>query len=99
MAAGTPGALALTPEDLKPLAEDDFDAKAQALDRIIAASDEVALRLLEAMDKENLVATSDEKVLIQEGSVFKDPITEAPVTVAASDVQPITLNNALRPRL
>ena len=99
MAAGTSGALALTADDLKPLAEDDFDAKAQALDRIIAASDEVALRLLEALDKENLVATSDEKVLIQEGNVFKDPITDAPVTVAASDIQPITLNNSLRARV
>ena len=40
---------ALTADDLKPLAEDDFDAKAQALNRIIASGDAAALRVLEAM--------------------------------------------------
>src|SRR5271165_4243323 len=70
---------ALTAEDLKPLAEDDFDAKSQALNRIIAAGDATALRVLEAMEQENVVATSDDRVLIQEGEVLKDPITGAPV--------------------
>ena len=90
---------ALTAEDLKPLAEDDFDAKSQALNQIIAAGDATALRVLEAMEQENVVATSDDRVLIQEGEVLKDPITDAPVAIKASDVQPITMNNLLRARV
>ena len=76
---GSTALFALTADDLKPLAEDDFDAKSQALNQIIAAGDAVALRVLEAMGQENVVATSDGRVLIQEGEVLKDPITEAPV--------------------
>ncbi len=90
---------ALTADDLKPLAEDDFDAKSQALNQIIAAGDATALRVLEAMGQENVVATSDGRVLIQDGDVLKDPITNAPVAIKASDVQPITLNNLLRARV
>jgi urea transport system permease protein len=90
---------ALTADDLKPLAEDDFDAKSQTLDRIIAAGDATALRLLEAMRQENVVATSDDRVLIQEGDVLKDPFTDAPVAIKATDVQQITLNNLLRARV
>ena len=90
---------ALTADDLKPLAEDDFDAKSQALNQIIAAGDATALRVLEAMGQENAVATSDGRILIQDGDVLKDPITDTPVTIKASDVQPITLNNLLRARV
>ena len=56
---GSLRAFALTADDLKPLAEDDFDAKSQALNQIIAAGDATALRVLEAMGQENAVATSD----------------------------------------
>jgi urea transport system permease protein len=97
--AASSRAIALTADELKPLAEDDFDAKSQALDRVIASGDEVALRLLEALDKENVVATNDDRVLIQEGTVLKDPITNAEVTVKANEAQPITLNNSLRARV
>ena len=95
--SGESAALGLTPDDLKPLGEDDYEAKTQALDRIIASGDEVALRILEALNSENVVATEDDKVLIQDGNLLRDPITYA--TIAASDVQPITLNNTLRARV
>ncbi|HEV3211688.1 MAG TPA: hypothetical protein VGY91_15635, partial [Chthoniobacterales bacterium] len=52
MTAAVSGAVGLTADDLKPLAEDDFDAKSQAIDRVIASGNDVALRLLEALDKE-----------------------------------------------
>src|ERR1700726_2247991 len=97
--AGSTRLLALIADDLKPLAEDDFDAKSQALNQIIAAGDATALRVLEAMEQENVVSTSDDRVLIQEGDVLKDPITDATVAIKASDVQPITMNNLLRARV
>src|ERR1700730_4040987 len=96
---GSVRVFALTAEDLKPLAEDDFDAKSQALNQIIAAGDATALRVLEAMAQENVVATSDGRVLIQDGEVLRDPITNAAVDGKASDVQAITLNNLLRARV
>src|ERR1700736_208074 len=99
LVGGSTRLFALTADDLKPLAEDDFDAKSQALNQIIAAGDAVALRLLQAMEQENVVATSDDRVLIQEGDVLKDPITDATAAIKASDVQPITLNNLLRARV
>ncbi len=99
MIAGVSGAVGLTADDLKPLAEDDFDAKSQAIDRVIASGNDVALRLLEALNKERVVATDDDTVLIQEGNTLKDPITNATVSTAASEVQPIALNNSLRARV
>src|ERR1700726_307176 len=89
--AGSTRLFALTADDLKPLAEDDFDAKSQTLNQIIAAGDATALRLLEAMEQENVVATSDDRVLILQGDILKDPFTDAPVAIKASDAQPITL--------
>jgi hypothetical protein len=50
-------ASALTPEQVKPLAEDDFEAKAQALDQIVAAGDEAAKRILEALRDERSTQT------------------------------------------
>src|SRR6201995_994063 len=89
MIASSSGAFGITADDLKPLAEDDYDAKSQALDRVIASGDEAGLRLLEALDKENVVATAEDQVLIQDGKVLKDPLTNAPVSVSADDVQSI----------
>src|ERR1700720_3834797 len=99
LSGGSTALFALTADDLKPLGGDDFDAKSQALNQIIAAGDSTALRVLEAMAKENVVAASDGRVLIQDGDVFKDPIADAPVDVKSSDVQGITLNNLLRARV
>jgi len=99
LVGGSTGVIALTADDLKPLGEDDFDAKSQALNQIIASGDATALRVLEAMGQENVVSTSDGRVLIQDGDVLKDPISDAPVAIKASDVQPITLNNLLRARV
>src|SRR6202050_1601882 len=96
---GSTSLFGLTADDLKPLAEDDFDAKNQALNQIIASGDAVALRVLEAMGQDAVVATADGRVLIQDGDVLKDPITGGPVPVKASDVQGITLNNLLRARV
>ena len=99
LSGGSTAVFALTADDLKPLGGDDFDAKSQALNQIIAAGDATALRVLEAMAQENVVATSDGRILIQDGEVLKDPITNAAVDVKANDVQEITLNNLLRARV
>src|ERR1700722_14388136 len=87
LTGGSTGLLALTADDLKPLAEDDFDAKSQALNQINAAGDAVALRVHEAMGQDAVVATADGRVLDQDGDVLKDPITGVPLVAQASDLQ------------
>jgi urea transport system permease protein len=90
---------ALTPDDVKPLADDDFDAKSQALDRVIAAGDQAALRILQALDQNVLCATDAGRILIQTGDSFHDALTNEPVAIAANSAQPVGLNNVLRARL
>ena len=92
-------ARALTPEQLKPLADDDFDAKSQAVDQIISAGDAAALRILEALDQSALYATDSGQILIQVGTSFHDALTDAPVSANADSAQAISLSNVLRARV
>jgi urea transport system permease protein len=99
LSCGSLQAAPLTPDDIKGLADDDFDTKSNAIDHVIAANDPAAQRILEAIDKENLVATASGEVLILDGDKYLDPLTGAPSKIAADDAQPITLNNNLRSRV
>ncbi len=92
-------ALAIAPEQIKPLAEDDFDAKAQALEQIIAAGDEVAKRILEALRDERLYANKADQILIQDGESYRDALTGALVESKTADLQSIELNNVLREKV
>ena len=67
-------AFALGPEQIKPLAEDDFEAKAKALEQIIGAGDEVARRILEALRDERLYANNAEQLIIQDGESYRDAV-------------------------
>ncbi len=90
---------ALTQEQLKPLAGDDFDAKNQALDQIVAPNDPAARRILQALDQNTLYATDAGQILIQVGDSFHDALTDAPVAIPADSAQPVTLSNVLRERV
>ena len=92
-------ALAIAPEQIKPLAEDDFDAKAQALEQIITAGDEVAKRILEALRDERLYANKAGQILIQDGESYHDALTGALVESKTDDLQSIELNNVLREKV
>jgi urea transport system permease protein len=92
-------ALALTPEQIKPLAEDDFDAKAQALDQIVAAGDDASKRILEALRDERLYANKAGQLLIQDGESYHDALNSSLVESKADDLQSIDLNNVLREKV
>jgi len=92
-------ALAIAPEQIKPLAEDDFDAKAQALEQIITAGDEVAKRILEALRDERLYANKAGQILIQDGESYHDALTGALVESKTDDLQSIEFNNVLREKV
>src|SRR5260370_35832099 len=59
-------AFALTAADVAPLADDDFDAKSAAIDKLVASGgDPHALALLKALSEDNALATHSGRVLIQ----------------------------------
>jgi urea transport system permease protein len=93
----SPLASALTAADVKPLGADDFDAKSQAIDTLIANHDAASLAVLQALAQDNVAATDAGDVLLIDGDAYKDPVTGK--TVAAEGAQPITLNNLLRARV
>jgi urea transport system permease protein len=93
----SPFASALTADDVKPLGADDFDAKSQAIDKLIANHDAASLAVLKALSEDNVAATDAGDVLLIDGDAYKDPVTGK--TVAAENAQPVTLNNLLRARV
>ncbi len=90
-------AFALTAADVAPLAGDDFDAKAAAIDKLIANHDAPSLALLKALSEDSALATDAGAVLIQDSDSARDAVTGK--TVAPGDAQPITLNNLLRSKV
>jgi urea transport system permease protein len=95
--AFSPLASALSADDVKPLGGDDFDAKSQAIDKLIASHDAASLVVLKALSEDNVAATDAGNVLLIDGDAYKDPVTGK--AVAAENAQPITLNNLLRARV
>jgi urea transport system permease protein len=87
----------LTADDLAPLAADDFDAKAAAIDKLVANADAPSVAVLSALADGSLVATDKGRVLLQTDDGNKDPLTGK--IVEAPDAQSITLNNLLRAKV
>ncbi|WP_413185107.1 urea ABC transporter permease subunit UrtB [Paraburkholderia sacchari] len=97
LALASPVVFALTAADLAPLAQDDFDAKSAAIDKLIASHDAPSRAMLKALSEDSMLVTDSGEVLLQNGDTLKDAITGK--TVAASDAQPVTLNNLLRSKV
>jgi urea transport system permease protein len=94
------GAHALTQDDLKPLAGDDFDAKSQVIKQLVANGDAASLTVLQALANDAVSSTDSGEVLLQDGDNYRDAATGKPVAAsAASDAQPVVLSNVLRNRV
>jgi len=91
------GAQALTPDDLKPLGGDDFDAKSQVIAKLVATGDAPSQQILKALSDDAVSASGSGEILLQDGDNYRDAATGK--TVAAGDAQPITLSNVLRNRV
>ncbi|CAG2130166.1 urea ABC transporter permease subunit UrtB [Cupriavidus numazuensis] len=87
---------ALTQADLKPLAEDDFDAKTAALSVLAKAPPEQAGPILKALQDDALQYAPSVGMVRQEGDKTVDAISGKPVTVKADELESLTLNNSLR---
>jgi len=94
-AAGQP-LIQLSQADLKPLAEDDFDAKVKTLNALAAAPAEQAGPILQALQNDALFFAPATGMVRQDGERYLDAISGQPITVKADDLQSLTLNNALR---
>ncbi|SDD25703.1 amino acid/amide ABC transporter membrane protein 1, HAAT family [Cupriavidus sp. YR651] len=89
-------ATSLTQADLKPLAEDDFDAKTAALTALTQAPAEQSGPILKALQDDALQYAPSVGMVRQEGDKTVDAITGKPVTVKADELESLTLNNSLR---
>ncbi|HTH75653.1 MAG TPA: urea ABC transporter permease subunit UrtB [Trinickia sp.] len=92
-----PAAFALTTADVAPLAGDDFDAKASAIDTLVAKHDAAASALLDALANDQALAASAGEVLIQsdgDDAHARDAVSGKLVPIG--DAQPVMLNNLLR---
>ncbi|WP_420992678.1 urea ABC transporter permease subunit UrtB [Cupriavidus sp. 30B13] len=96
LAAAPLWAAPLTQADLKPLAEDDFDAKTAALSALAKAPPEQAGPILKALQDDALQYAPSVGMVRQDGDKTVDAITGKPVTVKADELESLTLNNSLR---
>ncbi|WP_373379700.1 urea ABC transporter permease subunit UrtB [Cupriavidus nantongensis] len=94
--AAAPWASALTQADLKPLAEDDFDAKTAALAALAKAGPAAAAPILKALQDDTLQYAPSIGMVRQDGDKLVDAITGKPVAVKADELEALTLNNSLR---
>ncbi|WP_052165896.1 MULTISPECIES: urea ABC transporter permease subunit UrtB [Cupriavidus] len=96
LAAAPLWAAPLTQADLKPLAEDDFDAKTAALTALAKAPPEQAGPILKALQDDALQYAPSVGMVRQDGDKTLDAITGKPVAVKADELESLTLNNSLR---
>ncbi|MBY4895775.1 urea ABC transporter permease subunit UrtB [Cupriavidus sp. AU9028] len=86
----------LTQATLKPLAEDDFDARRGAIAALAQANPEQAAPILQALQDDTLQYAPSHGMVRVEGETALDAITGKPVTVDPAELESLTLNNSLR---
>ncbi|MFP3752797.1 urea ABC transporter permease subunit UrtB [Cupriavidus sp. SIMBA_020] len=96
LAAAPLWAAPLTQADLKPLVEDDFDAKTAALAALTQAPPEQAGPILRALQDDTLQYAPSVGMVRQDDGKTVDAVTGKPVTVKADELESLTLNNSLR---
>lgn len=90
---------ALTQADLKPLAEDDFDAKLAVVDVLIQAPVEQTMPILQALQDESLVYDPGIGMLRQDGGRYVDALSGQEVTPNLDNLVSLSLNNRLRGKI
>jgi len=86
----------LTQADLKPLAEDDFDAKTAALTKLTQAPAGQAGPILKALQDDALQYEPSVGMVRQDGDKYLDAISGKAVAVKSDALEALTLNNSLR---
>ncbi|MBS0320041.1 MAG: urea ABC transporter permease subunit UrtB [Proteobacteria bacterium] len=92
-------AFAVTADDLKPLASDDFADKATAVDTLMSAPDERVAAILAAMGSDQLFFTDETHFYIGDGTTYVDAITGAKAEPKADALKPVEINNRVRGKI
>lgn len=94
--ASTSFAGTLSQSDLQPLLGEDFSAKQVAISKVVNSSPEMAARILQALQDEQLFGTSKNIVVLKVENGYIDAVDGQLVDVDDSDLSSPTLNNSLR---
>jgi urea transport system permease protein len=86
----------LVQADIKPLMGDDFSAKQLAIQKIISAPPDLAAKILQALNEENLFGITGDLIVIKTSNIYVDAITGDPIKVEESSLNSPSLNNLLR---
>jgi urea transport system permease protein len=89
------GASALDAASLEKLASGDGSAKLSAVQEAVASADVAALPVLRAL-LEGRLATAAGRAVMEENGAWLDPLTRQPASVAAAEVEKVSINNRLR---
>jgi urea transport system permease protein len=90
-----PSVHALDEASVSRLANEDSDAKLEAINSFVATGDVAAVPLLQALLDENLQRFGKRLVIVADDKAT-DAVTGASVDVSAGKLEPITINNRLR---
>jgi urea transport system permease protein len=75
---------------------DDFSAKQLAIQKIISAPPDLAAKILQALNEENLFGITGDLIVIKTSNIYVDAITGDPIKVEESSLNSPSLNNLLR---
>jgi len=89
------GASALDAASLEKLASGDGSAKLSAVQEAVVSADVAALPVLRAL-LEGRLATAGGRAVVEENGAWLDPLTRQPASVAAAEVDKVSINNRLR---
>jgi len=89
------GASALDAASLEKLASGDGSAKLAAVQEAVGSADVASLPVLRAL-LEGRLATAGGRAVVEENGAWLDPLTRQPASVAAAEVEKVSINNRLR---
>jgi urea transport system permease protein len=92
-------ALALAPDGLQKLAFGEIEEKSQVLAAVVAAGDESAIPLLQALANDNVQTAPDKRVLIVKDGKAIDAATGKPVDPLPEGLEDVVINNQIRAEL
>ncbi len=92
-------ALALSSENLQKLAHGEIEEKSQVIAAIVAAGDESAIPLLQALASEGVQVHPDKRVLIVKDGRAIDAATGQAVTPLPDSLEDVVINNQIRGEL
>jgi len=90
------GASALDAASLEKLASGDGSAKLAAVQEAVGSADVASLPVLRALLEGRLAIAAGGRAVVEENGAWLDPLTRQTASVAAAEVEKVSINNRLR---